>query len=129
MTAMTTIAVGHRLLGGGRVRLIMPQDATISESDARRLAWGLLADLAPDEAQPEVVVTTKSESQRIAVLKLLDRRPLTAAQLAASMNWPLRTAQRRLSELVDDGRAGSTVQRGAGSPCLYQKFSSGDRHG
>lgn len=112
-------AVGHRLLGNGRVLVMVPATA-ISEGEARRLAWGLLADLAPDEVQPEVVVIAEAEAQRLSVLKLLEKHPLTASQLAQRTGWKVRTAQRRLTELVDDGRASSTVQRASGGPRLYQ---------
>lgn len=62
----------------------------------------------------------EAEAQRLSVLKLLGKHPLTARQLAQRMSWKVRTAQRRLTELVDEGRASSTIQRTAGGPRLYQ---------
>jgi hypothetical protein len=108
----TVLRARHELTDGG-VRITLPAGGCLTDAEACRLAWAILSDLAPDEvvAVPEVV--TYSEAQRLAVVRALGTGCRTAIDVAAALSWGLRTAQRRLSQLVEDGRVetGSTVRR------------------
>lgn len=96
--------VRHQLLAEGGVRIILPRGGKVSDAQARRLAWAILADLAPDEIVPAAVVVTYKEAQRLAVLRAVAGGALTAATIADALGWSLRSAQRRALELVGDGR-------------------------
>lgn len=93
----------HEIVADG-VRLILPDGRVLSDAEARRLAWGILADLAPDEVEPVAEVVTYTEAQRLAVLRAVDAGHNTALLIARGLDWNLRIAQRRLHELVTDGR-------------------------
>lgn len=96
--------IGHRLLGDGGVRISLPADGILTDAEARRLAWGLLADLAPDEVVPASTFVTYKEAQRLAVLRAVAGGVRTPKALTQALEWSLRTVQRRTRELVDDGR-------------------------
>lgn len=102
---------GHRLLADGLVSLTLPP-RPLTESEAKRLAWGILADLAPDEVAPIPQVVNYRESGRCQVLTHLAEGPRRIPQLADLLNWNRRTVERRLAELIGDGR----VKRVAHSP-------------
>lgn len=97
-------SVGHALLPDGRVHIRLPATGILSDTQACRLAWGILADLAPDEVVPAAVVVTYKEAQRLAVLRAIAAGARTSQAIASVLNWSLRTAQRRACELVGDGR-------------------------
>jgi hypothetical protein len=94
----------HKITSEG-VQLVLPDGPVLSDSEARRLAWAILADLAPDEvdAMPEAV--TYKEAQRLAVLRALKEGVDSIIPLAQAMGWHRRTVERRLGELIKDGRA------------------------
>lgn len=96
--------VRHELLAEGGVRIILPRGGEVTDAQARRLAWALLADLAPDEVVPVDDFVTYKEAQRLAVLSAVAGGARTARDIAASLDWTVRQAQRRVAELVDDGR-------------------------
>ncbi len=51
---MTTVTLRHRILPNGLLRLSNPQGEAVADmiaSHARRLAWSILADLDPEEAE------------------------------------------------------------------------------
>jgi len=95
--------VGHTILADG-VRLHLPADRPLTDAEARRLAWGLLADLAPEETVPVPDVVTYKEAQRLAVLRCLLAGAKRIDEVAEAIGWKRRTAERRLYELVEDGR-------------------------
>lgn len=97
-------SVRHELLAEGGVRIVLPRGGKVSDAQARRLAWAILADLAPDEIVPAAVVVTYKEAQRLAVLRAVASGAHTAATIADALGWSLRSAQRRALELVGDGR-------------------------
>lgn len=97
-------AVGHVLLSTGGVRVQLPNGGVLTEAEACRLAWGLLNDLAPDEVVPAADVVTYKEAQRLAVLRTVGRRIIAASDIGAALGWGSRVVQRRLEELVGDGR-------------------------
>lgn len=97
-------SVRHSLLAEGGVRIILPRGGKVSDAQARRLAWAILADLAPDEIVPAAEVVTYLEAQRLAVLRAVAAGARTAATIADALDWSLRSAQRRALELVGDGR-------------------------
>lgn len=98
------LKVSHALRPDGRVHIRLPADGVVSDAQARRLAWAILADLAPDEVVPAAEVVTYREAQRLAVLRAVTAGARTASEVAAALSWAVRTSQRRLSELVADGR-------------------------
>lgn len=100
---LPTSRASHRILADGCVKLRLPVGGVLTDSDAIRLAWGILADLAPDSATP-VDVVTYSEAQRLAVLGVIADRPMTARAIAGALEWGIRSAQRRLKQLEADGR-------------------------
>lgn len=107
--------VSHSIVRDG-VRLRIPSDGLLSDAEARRLAWGILSDLAPDETIPVPDVVTYVEAQRLAVLRCLLDGEDRIVGVAAAMGWNRRTAERRLTELTGDGRVrkqkvSSTVTR------------------
>lgn len=108
------LAVRHELLAAGGVRIILPRSGEVSDAQARRLAWALLADLAPDEIVPVADVVTYKEAQRLAVLRAVVAGARTARDIASALDWSVRVAQRRLAELVGDGRlaASHAIRRG-----------------
>lgn len=93
----------HEITADG-VRLVLPEGPVLSDAEARRLAWAILADLAPDEVEPVPEVVTYIEAQRLAVLRAVRHQPTSAVTLASRLGWNLRTVQKRLRELVSDGR-------------------------
>jgi len=97
-------AVGHHLLPDGGVRLILPSDGQLTDAEACRLAWGLLADLAADEVVPTADVVTYREAQRLAVLRAVAAGAADYHAVADRLGWSLRVAQRRGHELISDGR-------------------------
>jgi len=94
----------HRLMPDGRIALILPDGPVLSDQDARRLAWGLLADLAPDDVIPTPEVVTYLEAQRLAVLRAVAAGNDTNDALMTALGWGVRSVQRRVRELIDDGR-------------------------
>ncbi len=101
---MIAARVGHEVLADGRVRLRLPLGGVVTDAEARRLAWALLSDLAPDEVVPYAEVVTNIEGQRLDVLRRVAAGDLSTARIAASLGWKIRRVQRRLLELVGDGR-------------------------
>lgn len=97
------LADGDVEIRAGGVRLV------ISDEAARRLCWAMLADLAPDEAIPMPEVVTYREAQRLAVLRAVAGGARTAIEVAGALEWSLRVAQRRIHELIEDGRLGGRV--------------------
>lgn len=95
--------VRHELIAGG-VKITLPPGGRLTAAEAKRLAWGLLADLAPDEVDPTPEVVTYSEAQRLAVLRALGDGKATTSTLADALGWGVRTVQRRVNELIGDGR-------------------------
>jgi len=93
----------HKVTADG-IKLVLPDGLFLSDDEARRLAWAILADVAPDEvdAMPEAV--TYKEAQRLAVLRALQAGVDSIMPLAAALGWQRRTVERRLGELVKDGR-------------------------
>lgn len=98
----------HHLITADGVRLVLPDGPVLSDGDARRLAWAILADVAPDDvdAMPEAV--TYKEAQRLAVLRALKEGFDSIVPLASALGWQRRTVERRLSELMKDGRVQAT---------------------
>lgn len=107
--------VGHEMMADGEIRLNLPNGVYLTEAEARRLAWGLLADLAPDEVLATPDVVTYREAQRLAVLRVVADGKNEYLSVAHELNWRLRTVQRRCAELFEDGRLRriSTAQRRA----------------
>lgn len=93
----------HEITADG-VRLVLPDGPSLSDAEARRLAWAILADLAPDEVEPAAEVVTYTEAQRLAVLRAVRDGGVSAVVLSRRLGWNLRTVQKRLRELVSDGR-------------------------
>lgn len=100
--------VRHELLSEGGVRIILPSGGEITDAQARRLAWALLADLAPDEVVPVPDVVTFKEGQRLAVLRAVASGARTSRDIASALDWTVRQAQRRAAELAGDGRLASS---------------------
>ena len=98
------VLVSHEVLADGYVRIRLPAGGLLTDSEARRLAWAILSDLAPDDVVGTPEVVTYVEAQRLATLRALGVRPSTAKNLSSALGWPLRVTQRRLQELVSDGR-------------------------
>lgn len=96
--------VGHEVLADGEIRLNLPNGVFLTDAEARRLAWGLLADLAPDDVLATPDVVTYREAQRLAVLRAVAAGRMDAEAVARELGWKIRTAQRRCAELVGDGR-------------------------
>ena len=94
----------HHMITVDGVGLVLPDGPILSDAEARRLAWAILADTAPDEvdAMPEAV--TYKEAQRLAVLRAMMAGVEGIVPLATTLGWQRRTVERRLSELVKDGR-------------------------
>ena len=95
--------IGHSLCAEG-VRLRLPDNLLLTDSEAKRLAWGILNDLAPDEVIPVPVVVTYKEAQRLAVMRALIEAPLTINEVSRALGWSRRATERRLHELKGDGR-------------------------
>lgn len=114
-------AIRHELLAEGGVRIILPRGGEITDAQARRLAWALLADLAPDEIVQAADVVTYKEAQRLAVLRAVAAGARTARDIAVALDWSVRVTQRRAAELAGDGRlAASHSGRGhGGAPIRY----------
>lgn len=97
----------HQITAEG-VRLVLPDGPVLSDGEARRLAWAILADVAPDDvdAMPEAV--TYKEAQRLAVLRALKEGIDSIVPLATALGWKRRTVERRLGEMIRDGRVQAT---------------------
>lgn len=96
--------VGHEILADGEIRLNLPNGIYLTDAEARRLAWGLLADLAPDDVLATPDVVTYREAQRLAVLRAVAAGKADYASVAQELGWKRRTVQRRCAELFGDGR-------------------------
>lgn len=95
----------HELTPDGDVRLVLPTGTLLTDSEARRLAWGILADLDPDEAAGAPARPAYRAARLREVLRAVEATPgLSAAELAARFPWTLRQTQRRLQVLTDSGR-------------------------
>lgn len=94
----------HRLLADGGVSISLPSSGVISDAEARRLAWSLLSDLAPEQVMPVPTAVTYKESHRLGVLSAVLAGAETIPAIAAALGWSRRTAERRIHELVADGR-------------------------
>ncbi len=93
----------HQLLADGRVQVTLPR-RPLSENEAKRLAWAILADLAPEEVVPAAQIVTYREGARLHLAAALANRPRTIAELEDELGWSRRTVERRLHEMVGDGR-------------------------
>lgn len=112
-----TGGIGHDVLADGLVRIRVPASGIVGEQDARRLAWGLLNDLAPDEVVPFAEVVTPTEGHRLDVLRVLSSGTATTRDVADRLGKSIRQIQRRMAELVGDGRV---VPMGPKSERLYR---------
>lgn len=98
-------AVRHELTAEGMVRLVVPACGLVTDADARRLAWGILNDLAPDEVIPvPQVVVRLAEGHRLDILRAVAGGLRTSTAISARLGQPVRMVQRYLAELVGDGR-------------------------
>lgn len=104
----------HKLRADGGVEIILPAGGSITEAEAKRLAWALLADLAPDEviAVPEVV--TYAEGSRLEILRHLASGPKSIHDLTRLSGWKRRTVERKLYALRGDGRVVIELRAGEG---------------
>lgn len=93
----------HSVCADG-VRITLPAGGLISDAEARRLAWAILSDLAPDETIPVPDVVTYKEAQRLAVLRALVEGEKRIDEVASALGWKRRVTERRLHELLGDGR-------------------------
>ncbi|MNU42708.1 hypothetical protein D3C71_314740 [compost metagenome] len=112
--------VGHELLANGEVRLVLPAGPFLSDAEARRLAWGLLADLAPDDVVSNPDVVTYREAQRLAVLRAVADGKNDYVGLAQRLDWKVRTVQRRCRELIEDGRLLRISKSSNGAPVTFK---------
>lgn len=101
----------HHICAEG-VRVVLPAGGLLTDSEAKRLAWGILNDLAPDETIPVPDVVTYKEAQRLAVMRVLADGPARIDEVAVALSWGRRVTERRLHELLDGGR----IQRFRESP-------------
>jgi hypothetical protein len=85
--------VGHRITDAG-VTLILPHGRELTDAEARKLAWGILADLSPDEVEKVPDVVTHREAARLALIGALRSGAASINELAAA-----------LGDLLQDGRA------------------------
>lgn len=97
-----TFRVRHCFNGDVVIRL--PSDGRLSASDAKRLAWGLLADLAPDEAFAVPEVVSYREGTRLEIMRHLATGPKSYSELCQLTGWARRPVERRVKELEGDGR-------------------------
>lgn len=97
-------ASSHRLLSDGMVQIGLPANGLITDAEARRLAWAILSDLAPDDVIPTPDVVTYKEAQRLAVLRCVADGKNTYPELCEALSWGRRCVERRVRELVEDGR-------------------------
>lgn len=86
------------------VQVLLPANGLITDAEARRLAWAMLADLAPDDVIPTPEVVTYLEGQRLAVLRCIADGKNTYPALCEALGWGRRCTERRVKELVDDER-------------------------
>ena len=94
----------HDLIDGG-VRLNLPVGNKLTDKEAVRLAWAILADLAPDDVIAVPSVVTYREGARLEVLRQIERGVNTVYAISEATGWKCRTVERRLYELREDGRA------------------------
>ncbi len=114
-------AVRHELTAEGMVRLVVPASGLVTDADARRLAWGILADLAPDEVVPvPQVVVRLAEGHRLDILRAVAGGARTSGAISARVDQPIRMVQRYLAELVGDGRlVVDRTDASGGRPKIY----------
>lgn len=93
----------HEMCAEG-IRITLPAGGLLSDGDAKRLAWGILNDLAPDETIPVPEVVTYKEAQRLAVMRVLAEKPRTIDECASALAWGRRVTERRLHELLQAER-------------------------
>lgn len=95
-------AVGHRITEAG-IEIIAPRRA-LTDEEARKLAWGILADLAPEDVGPTPEIVTYKEACRQSVLRALEAGPARMDEIASALGWQRRSTERRVYELIEDGR-------------------------
>ena len=94
----------HRLLADGSVKITLPLSGILPDAEAKRLAWGILNDLAPDEALPTPQVVTYKEGRRLSVLHAVASGHRTYESLMTELGGSRRQIERRVQELLEDGR-------------------------
>jgi hypothetical protein len=96
-------SVGHRITEAG-VRLVLPSGRDLTDEEAKKLAWGILADLDPDNVSAMPDVVTYREACRLEVLKAINDGANTIPKIAKAVGWGRRKVERRMYELIADGR-------------------------
>lgn len=96
--------VGHRVTGDG-VSLILPAGRALTDAEARKLAWGILADLAPEEVAAAPTIVTYREAQRLMLLQAMREGAAPINALGARVGFARRVTERLLQDLLRDGRA------------------------
>lgn len=105
------VRASHHICAEG-VRIVLPAGGRLTDAEAKRLAWGILNDLAPDEVIPVPEVVSYKEAQRLAVMRFLAEGEARISEIAEALSWKRRTVERRIQELRDEGRIERVVHDG-----------------
>lgn len=97
-------AVGHRITTEG-IAIYLPAGRLLTDDEASKLAWAILADLVPDLVPPVPVVVTYREGARLQLLAAMREGAASIDTLSGRLGWQRRKTERRLHDLLADGRA------------------------